>query len=365
MESQLILDVLGEDGRVISRHRLREFPVRVGRGASNDLHLEDEHVCEAHFEILRNENGDLFVRNLSAVNGLTEGKRRTRINELPIGAGCKFKAGETFIRIAPIPFEVPAAKRLSRRRKDSHWGSVIALFIACFGASMMENTLLAYNPEENRYTSALVMSLTALVVACTIWGGSWSFFGRMMIHRFRLSSHLSLTLGAFLLSVFAFNFVDYFRFATAWPKAAFWMQWWFVATLLSILIGRHLRLSTTLSNFARTIYAVAIAAVVCGISGLYQYSKSVRYSNSTPAIQSVKPNYFRLARPSTVPMLLAEMDKLEKVVRDDLREMADDGKSSERRLSPAGSKKKIPPEQSSPAKGAKAQASPGESSSTQ
>jgi transcriptional regulator with GAF, ATPase, and Fis domain len=113
-------------GREVSIDLEEKLSVKGGRGAVNDLILDDDHISNSHFELTRTSQG-ILLRDLGSLNGIYLGPHRIR--EAWIQPGAVFRAGQTEIQlVAAQAVDVPLAP--TDRFEDLLGGSPImrALF---------------------------------------------------------------------------------------------------------------------------------------------------------------------------------------------------------------------------------------------
>jgi predicted component of type VI protein secretion system len=98
-----ILVIDHEKGAQRGHLRLDRFPVRLGRGPANDVHLDFPFISTWHAEIRRGTGGELLIVDLGARNGLmVAGKRLPQGASIPLRGELSVTVGTLELRIQAV-----------------------------------------------------------------------------------------------------------------------------------------------------------------------------------------------------------------------------------------------------------------------
>jgi hypothetical protein len=193
-----IVEILARNGEVLQRHRLASLPVRIGRGYSNEVILDDDYAAAFHAVVELDAGGRLVLRDLGTRNGIVHRGKRHAV--LVLSGDTVVRIGHTPIRVRPAAFAV--APELVDRTFHG-WEGVLpgAAGVALVaGVSVFARWLsdIQY-PELVRYFEALAWG----VGAALLWSGAWAFTNRLFGRHARLGRHL-FVFGCGLLALSAY-----------------------------------------------------------------------------------------------------------------------------------------------------------------
>lgn len=234
-------------------HRLREFPVRIGRALDNDIILSDATVSAYHMEIDLAADGQLVLRNLSTENG-------SKVNRQPL------RAEPRAVSLGEHPLRLSLGSRRARLlRADMTVGqtsvrncSGLYVFFCqpIWSVVLMLLTLLAFafdnylntmfDKELSYYVSDLFPYLLIMVALTLLVAG----ISRLSIQRWEVGAALSLValvmLGPHILGEIGHS-VNYL-FTATWPmKVLVWFSNFLLLPLLFYLYIRLVHHSAALS----------------------------------------------------------------------------------------------------------------------
>lgn len=109
---EVVLEVLGTTNNVLERRRFSQESVRIGRGYSCDLIVDDEHTDVEHAELTVDELGQPWLVDLNSVNGVKRAKSRNRLQREPVSSGDVFVIGRNKLRVLFQDHQLPPAVRI-------------------------------------------------------------------------------------------------------------------------------------------------------------------------------------------------------------------------------------------------------------
>lgn len=177
-------------------HRLRDFPVRIGRALDNDIILSDATVSAYHMEIDLDGEGQLVLRNLSTENG-------SKVNRQPLHTDEPF-----VLSLGKQPIRLSLGSRRARLlRPDMAVGQTsvrncsglyvffcqpvwsLILMVLTMLAFVFENYLdTMYSKDISYYVSDLFPYLLIMIALTLLVAG----ISRLSIQRWEVGAALSL-----------------------------------------------------------------------------------------------------------------------------------------------------------------------------
>lgn len=180
-------------------HRLEKFPVTIGRALDNDIIVSDNSVSPHHLRIERDEEGRLFIHNLSEENGTL--MNRHRLGQQPVSATLpsKLVIGHRKMRLltSEIPVETTHISRcggIFAPFCKPMWAGV--LFALSILASLIDIYLGTFTQQDVLfYLSSLLTELVILMILVLVSSG----VTRLITHRWAFIPALSVVSLFFLL----------------------------------------------------------------------------------------------------------------------------------------------------------------------
>ena len=204
-------------------HKLRDFPVRIGRALDNDIILSDATVSAYHMEIDLDADGQLVLRNLSTENGSKMNRQSLNIDE-PLALSfdnqpIRLSLGSRRVRLLRPDMEV--GQTSVRNCSGLYmlfcrpvWSVILMVLVLL--AFVFENYLdTMYAKEISYYVSDLFPYLLIMIALTLLVAG----ISRLSIQRWELGAALSLValimLGPHILAEIG-HAVNYL-FTATWP----------------------------------------------------------------------------------------------------------------------------------------------------
>ncbi len=225
-------------------HRLRDFPVRIGRALDNDIILSDATVSPHHMEIDRAADGQLVLRNLSLENG-------SKVNRQPLTEPVTLALEQQPIRLSlgsrRIRLLHPAME-VGQTSVRNCSGLYVLFCRPIWSLVLMAFTLLAlvfenyldtiYSKEMSYYVSDLLPYLLIMLALTLLVAG----ISRLSIQRWEVGAALSLValimLGPHVLG--EIGHAANYLFTAVWPMQLLLLASNFL--LLPLLLYLYIRL---------------------------------------------------------------------------------------------------------------------------
>jgi len=312
MEAAIILEILDRFGKVRERHKLEQFPVRIGRSYSNDIVLDDPYISPEHIEILRDGEGNLLITDLKSENGLFSLHPLARHEVLSIGGKQRIRIGHTDIRLRPLDFPVRETyiDRVSPSQLHLLFTNMImlpvfllfttAVFLGYFYAQSFRDITL----------NSLISQLLPLFIFIFVWSSAWSIVSKVVTHKFYFAYHTILTsvvLAAFYLIE---PLYDYIEFIYPVYGLADYLSLITDLSLPVLLLYGNLRQSTPLSKRRAGVTAIIANVLVMGVLHLIAYVHEPAFNGQPEFSQVLKAPMFNSRRGKSIDQFFADTRSL-------------------------------------------------------
>ncbi len=201
----LFVEIMDRRGHVLSRTRIEQLPITIGRSYESNVIVDDEHIAASHVQIAADESGNIFAKDLGSQNGIyAAGLARTpgaRVATVAVTGhtATDFFIGKTRVRVVPASAPVAPEKVLAVERTvpvGLVWGSITAL-LALVGFESWFSMINEVKPLS------IITTLLSLLGALFVWAGGWAFITRLMRGVPKFAPHLlvaALAVIGFMLS---------------------------------------------------------------------------------------------------------------------------------------------------------------------
>lgn len=317
MEPVAFLEILDRHGRVASRHRVDDLPLRIGRGYTNEVILDDPYVSPIHARV-EDRGGLPVLMDAGSDNGIVL-PGRGRVATLPLETGVRFRLGRTDLRFCTAEQRVEPALReeggrfnpLALTRTSGRRWLVAAV---AFAAIALQQGLSTYQRQTWVEPAGAAFTVAVFVA---VWAGGWAVANRIVAQLFRFWTHFlwaAVLLVAFLLADVLFQYAD---FAIGLDAAARSLDFVTSVALGTLLLAGHLRVIGQIGRRRRLVTAVAIAVAVTFLVTAVNQADEDEFTTSLPSAGPLKPLSDKLLVRQTVDHfvegtadLKAELDRL-------------------------------------------------------
>lgn len=266
---ELVIEVMNRGSRLHDRQPVHGDSISIGRAFDNDVILKDPHICAHHAKIEIGDSGELTVRDLSSVNGITDLKHRAVNGSAVFQSGDGFILGKTHIRIFKKDHVVaPAIKLTSFEKVLNILGKPAisaGLVLFVFVISLLSIYMNTANEIKWAERTILVIVVELLVI---MWALLWSTIARVKKQDMRFFTQVSVvmlfSLAMYILDVL-FNWIEFHVGAKLIIEV---ISQAFVALLLFMLIWLNLYLSFFQASLKRLAPALMLAALLFGLKYL-------------------------------------------------------------------------------------------------
>jgi hypothetical protein len=204
------VEVLSRHGEVLARHRCTGPELRIGRGYTNDVVIDDPYVAAEHLRIARAADGSLVAEDLGSLNGTFVERDKARSDRILLDGDRRLRIGQTWLRIRDAAHPV-ADERLfqPQRRLLPLAGGLAAVLLGIEVLSVWLNE--TGEPKLADYLSPPLI----VAVVLTVWTAIWSVLSRIFAGEARFERNLLIAVGGALVYSLWNEFAWLFSYAFA------------------------------------------------------------------------------------------------------------------------------------------------------
>jgi len=180
-------------------HKIKSFPVTIGRAFDNDVILQDATISPHHL-IIEKEEDKLFIRNLSDENGTKIGREKMGDDRIEVSTPSSFKLSNIKARLlsSDMPVEdtyIKGCNGFFCIFNNPIW--TICLFLITIGAFFYAQFLDTHTPKEIHYYLTTVFPFICLIMGISV---IISVITRLTAHRWEILPAISVSSLIFLLT---------------------------------------------------------------------------------------------------------------------------------------------------------------------
>ena len=263
MGTLALIETLDRDGSVRQSHKVRAWPVRVGRSLDNDVVLDDPHVAAFHFSLDADEDHGVVLRVGDTVNGVSVGSQRLKAGERwQVGARpADIVAGRTQLNLRLAEHALAPEKALAATRVFAQGPGLLMWLVLLNVFSLAFTTYLAAEPDLLARTLASNFMMLAAVVV--VWCGAWTLLSKLFTRRGHFGWHLRVMLTAMLALELLGFLTSLLGFAMSWS----WLTAFDYVPQMAIAAGAlYLHLQAVEPHRPRFTRTFAVGALIMGLT---------------------------------------------------------------------------------------------------
>lgn len=296
LADKLILEIATSAADGVSYHALATFPAFIGRGFNNDVIIQDDCVNAAHLRIERTDEG-FTATDLGSVNGTELNNRPFKTPASFLMAGDVLRIGRTDIRVLTPDYPVQPAQKL--QRASPFLASLSRSHVLWPALVLSTATVLIWSYQLTWQNTAWgdISAKTAMgLLATVLWAALWAVAGRLIRHKGRFRSHVSLFCIALILTCLCYFVERYadFLLTTTWLYLT--LCYVINTSLLAWVLSSSLALATDMTQrrrrFSTAFFSIGIMAALFIFTAV-----NMQAFNQSPAYASqLEPYLSSLAR---------------------------------------------------------------------
>ncbi len=300
------VELLDKHNAVISRQRIHDEAMTIGRAYDNDLIVDDPFVAPLHLKVGYDSEGVLWIEDLAGtpVNApapATDVQTRMRVDH-----EAAIRIGHTSLRVRTAAFTVPPALSIADHRPPGAGYLPKALLCAAAFVVVSVVSIWLTQTTEFKLASYLPEGLIFPLVVLA-WAGTWALVTRIITTQAQFFRHVFIAFVVLLGLFFADMVADFLAYSMAWLMPQRWLpvaSWAIVGVLffahVAVITPRHTRLVGGI---------VAVLAVMAIAVHISLRLESDRAQTQRIAAQLLPP-YLLMKNPATPDVFFKNADAL-------------------------------------------------------
>lgn len=286
---QVVLELLGRDGRVQWVQRVGRWPARIGRSPACEVVLDDPHVAAEHAELDWSPEGGLSLRLLPSRNGgLLDRRRLSQGEPARIVGASLLQLGGQSLRLRSSADTLADEQPLARA--EPRHGALLPALLVLMLLQLWVDRWSSFDPETRwiEYVTPLLAAL-AFVLG---WAGLWALASQLFQHRFPFAAHLRRVLLVICVTQGLEWLLPGLAYALSWPRLLA-LESLVMAAAGALLVWWHARL---VWPGAQRILGAGIAVLMLLGLGLQVANRlDQQYLFGPPYMATLAPPALRLA----------------------------------------------------------------------
>lgn len=263
MESPIVLEILDRFGKIRERHRITQFPCRIGRGYHNEIIIDDPYISPTHVELIADGNNNIILNDCSSENGTFSTHPVQRVDSTLVQENQRIRIGHTDLRLRSQHFPVRETVRVRGKPRSATVRLTAYLLIPLMwclvGSVLLWNTYLETMVEVT-FNQVLYKALPFLLFL-PVWAFGWSIVSKIVTHRFYYLHHTVWVCVVLLILMAVENSLQYIEFGTAIDGLTDRVTLFTDVLFIALLFYGHMHYSTTYTR-----QRSAIIAMIIGVS---------------------------------------------------------------------------------------------------
>lgn len=302
MEAPIILEVLDRFGKVKERHKIKHFPIKIGRSYKNDIIIDDNYVSPEHIELMLDGDGHILATDLNSDNGMFTLHPLVRHDILTIEDNQRIRIGHTDIRIRSEVFEVRETFFDHGKPSELHLLMTNALLLPFVW--ILTGVILYFNQYFSTTSEAhfnqLLGAVLPVFIVIAVWTAIWSVVSKIITHKFYFAYHgifVGLLLSGFYFIELSF---EYLEFIFPVDGLADLLMIFSDLAFAFLLFYVHLRQSTHFSKKKAKLSSAIATGLIVGVAYLIIFVNEPQYQSRPVYSKLMKPPIFVLKKPVTL-----------------------------------------------------------------
>jgi hypothetical protein len=199
MREPFWVEQLDRHGAVVSRQRVHDGALTVGRGYDNDLIIDDPYVAPAHLKIGYDADGALWIEDLATHPANSD--PLSGATRMLVASEASIRIGTTTLRVRTRAFAVPPALSMVAPPKSNIVSSDPIRLLICGSLLIAMSMIAVWFKQTGEFKVAVYLAAGVILpLAMLAWAGAWALVTRIVASHAQFSRH-ALIVFAFLLAI--------------------------------------------------------------------------------------------------------------------------------------------------------------------
>jgi len=311
MMGPMVLEVRDSRGRIVSRVRLGDEPLTVGRALDNRVVLDDAHVDAHHLTISISDEG-VVVEDLGSTNGSVVGGVRIAGNSSIATDGTAVVVGRTRLLLRSVTAPVPPARALGGRITRALTSSPRLPWGLAAGSLVLIGVQYHLGTYQKVDGVELMFTWVGIAIVLALWAGMWALGGRLFANRSNFRAHMGFSALAVLVGIPAFGLVAYVLYLFPGNAVNVWVDWIFtIVVFWPLLLFGHIDIASQRATRTKLIITGGIVVALGALGIAINSVDDSHNSEVSEALVAVRPLPTWLQRSTSVDRFTSQLSDLE------------------------------------------------------
>jgi hypothetical protein len=315
MDEMIWVEILTRHREVAARYRFAGPEIRIGRGYTNDVVLDDPYVALEHLRVRRGDDQALVAEDIGTLNGMQVDRKGNRAERIVLTGDQVIRIGHTDLRIRETDYVLP--RELALTRPTRIIPIIVALSVLLLTIEALSLWLRQVTEPQLSYYLPGLLALPAYAVS---WAGVWAILCRIFSGQARFERQLLIALSGLLVLTLYRQISDFAPFAISWYAPT---KYGFVVSyvLLAAVCFWHLREIGPSRLRAKGGIVAGLAVVAIATQWLIESEARLNYGQQSTA-RHLLPTAFRLKPLRDEQAFFGDVEKLKGQLDQDRKKQA-------------------------------------------
>lgn len=235
MDEIIWVEILTRHREVAARYRFAGPEIRIGRGYTNDVVLDDPYVALEHLRVRRGNDHALIAEDIGTLNGMRIDRGSGRVERVVLNGDQVIRIGRTDLRIRGTDYVLPRERVLTGPTRIII-PVILGLGVLLLALDALSLWLRQVSEPQLSYYLPELLALPAYAVS---WAGIWAILCRIFSGQARFERQLLIALSGLLVLTLYQQISKFAPFVISWYAPG---KYAFIASyaLLAVICFWHL-----------------------------------------------------------------------------------------------------------------------------
>jgi len=292
----LVIEVQEHLRRTKTYYPVEVFPVRIGRGYSNDIILSDPHVCAEHLVIHADDSDGWSVQDLDTKNGVHVLSDNGKQKELKLSSGDMLMIGKTQLRFVNPDHPVEPSKSLHDKNNVVDALRSVAVIWALLSLLIFGVSVDGYlSASDEVHIDKLIADALPVVSGIFMWSALWALLAFIVRRRLFFKFMLTVTSIYYIADIFLSEVINYLEYNINSALFVDVVSYVTAGVLLAVLLYVSMAKALSLSKKRRLFLANIFSWVLVAIIVFVVYANKPEFNSNPEYPSELKAPFSRLS----------------------------------------------------------------------
>jgi hypothetical protein len=228
------IEHLHRDGTVMSRLKVNQPQLTIGRALDNGLILDDIHCAPYHARLHIHPDGRAELIDLDTRNGIITARGK-RVTHYTVEGDQPVRLGQSTLRVRSMAWPLAPEQALSTRRP---WvWALLAMAVV-----MAYTVWTIWLGDVNEKSPPYLYGASGILAGFALWSTLYALLGRLISGVDRFFSHVLVACCGYMAGVICSHLLDALSFASGWLWPVQMAQY-IIILVVALTVRAHLRLA--------------------------------------------------------------------------------------------------------------------------